>query len=277
VVEPGGDARFSVAIRTVTVDRERRVARYGTGGGIVWDSDADGEYEECRTKALILTTAHPRFDLLETILWRPRRGFYLLDRHLERLRTSAAFLARPFDSTRVVTALEEAARGFGAERWRVRLTVDPNGRPQVDAELFPRADRQTWTVDLDDRPVASDDPLLFHKTSHRVRYEQAMRRRPDVDEVLLFNERGELTESCRANLVVRVGKRFLTPPRESGLLAGTFRAELLARGRLEERILHASDLATADSVLLVNALRGFIRVQLTGRAALEAVKTRRSA
>lgn len=297
VVEPGGDARFSVAIRTVTVDRARRTARYGTGGGIVWDSDAEREYEECRTKALILTASRPQFDLLETLVWRPRRGFLLLDRHLERLRASAAFFGRPCDTARVIAALEQAIREHvgpdldadrprpgrpeagqhGPGRWRVRLIVAPNGRPSVTAVPFPCAGRETWSVALDDRPVASDDPFLFHKTTHRPRYEQAQARRPDVDEVLLFNEHGELTESCRANLVLRFGDRFVTPPQRCGLLAGTYRAELLARGRLEERILHTSDLARADAVLLVNAVRGFVRARLIAEAATKAAKTGRSA
>ncbi len=291
VVEPGGDARFSVAIRTVTVDRSRRSARYGTGGGIVWDSDAAREYEECRTKALILTASRPDFDLLETLLWRPRRGYLLLDRHLERLRTSAAFFGRPFDEARVVASLLEAAKRFSADevtarrqgagprtsRQRVRLTVAANGRPTVTAVAFPCTGREVWSLALDDRPVASDDPFLFHKTTHRPRYEEAIARHPDADEVLLFNERGELTETCRANVVLRFGDRFLTPPQRCGLLAGTYRAELLARGRLEERVLHARDLVQADAILLINAVRGFIRADLTAEAARKAAMTDRSA
>jgi para-aminobenzoate synthetase / 4-amino-4-deoxychorismate lyase len=51
---PGRQARFSVAIRTVTIDRAAGQAEYGVGGGIVWDSTAEGEYAECCTKAAIL-------------------------------------------------------------------------------------------------------------------------------------------------------------------------------------------------------------------------------
>lgn len=54
VVEPDRSARFSVAIRTVLVDKSRARAEYGVGGGIVWDSNADEEYEECAAKTKIL-------------------------------------------------------------------------------------------------------------------------------------------------------------------------------------------------------------------------------
>ena len=47
---PGRDAQFNVAIRTVHLDRTTGQAEYGTGGGIIWDSTAGDEYEECLTK-----------------------------------------------------------------------------------------------------------------------------------------------------------------------------------------------------------------------------------
>lgn len=280
VLQPGGDARFSVAIRTVTVDRQQRTARFGTGGGIVWDSDADPEYQECRTKALILTTPQPTFGLLETLLWRPAGGYLLLERHLDRLRASAERLARPLDTAAIMQALERAAQRFGRARQRVRLTVDHQGRPRVEAWPLGAVSRARWRVDLDDRPVSSHDLFLFHKTTWRLRYNQALARRRDLDDVLLFNQRGELTESCRANLVLRFGQRFVTPPVACGLIAGTCRAALLDRGRLEEAVLKPTDLARADSVYLINALRGIVEVILTGRAATnlpEAESVRQSA
>ncbi|NUQ01753.1 MAG: aminodeoxychorismate synthase component I, partial [Armatimonadetes bacterium] len=51
--------QFNVAIRTVQVDRRRGLAEYGVGGGVVWDSTAAGEYEEWRTKAMVLTARQP--------------------------------------------------------------------------------------------------------------------------------------------------------------------------------------------------------------------------
>ena len=50
------EARFNVAIRTVSIDRTAGQAEYGVGGGIVWDSATALEYAECRVKAALLTT-----------------------------------------------------------------------------------------------------------------------------------------------------------------------------------------------------------------------------
>ena len=51
---PGRQAQFNVAIRTALVDREAGQARYHIGSGIVWDSDAAAEWQECLLKARIL-------------------------------------------------------------------------------------------------------------------------------------------------------------------------------------------------------------------------------
>ena len=77
--------------------------------------------------------------------------------------------------------------------------------------------------------------------------------------MVLWNERGELTETTRANLVFKVDGEWLTPALPCGLLAGTYRAELLARGRVREAVLPLETFERAEKVFLVNSLRGWIR------------------
>src|SRR5690606_8775681 len=48
--DPNGPMRFSVAIRTLTLFNDGR-AVFNVGGGIVFDSKAEAEYEECLLKA----------------------------------------------------------------------------------------------------------------------------------------------------------------------------------------------------------------------------------
>ncbi|WP_454746884.1 aminodeoxychorismate synthase component I [Ciceribacter selenitireducens] len=48
--DPSGPMRFSVAIRTLTLFKDHR-AVFNVGGGIVFDSKAEAEYEECLLKA----------------------------------------------------------------------------------------------------------------------------------------------------------------------------------------------------------------------------------
>ncbi len=60
-IAPGGRTQFNVAIRTVAIDLEKNAAEYGVGGGIVWDSKATEEYDECQAKAAVLFQKHSEF------------------------------------------------------------------------------------------------------------------------------------------------------------------------------------------------------------------------
>jgi para-aminobenzoate synthetase / 4-amino-4-deoxychorismate lyase len=115
----------------------------------------------------------------------------------------------------------------------------------------------------DDDPVDSADPMLYHKTTERSGYERRLAAHPGADDVLLVNERGELTESTIANLVLRVDGELWTPPLGSGLLPGVLRSELLRAGTVRERTLRASDLARAEEVWLVGSVRGWRRAEPT--------------
>jgi para-aminobenzoate synthetase/4-amino-4-deoxychorismate lyase len=78
-------------------------------------------------------------------------------------------------------------------------------------------------------------PFLFHKTTHRSFYEEPLQERSGCDDLIFFHERGEMTESSIANVVIVHGARKLTPPRTAGLLAGRFSDELLATGAICEK------------------------------------------
>lgn len=53
-ISPSGDMRFSVSIRTITLFEDGD-AIFNVGGGIVFDSTADAEYDECLLKAKFAT------------------------------------------------------------------------------------------------------------------------------------------------------------------------------------------------------------------------------
>ena len=115
------------------------------------------------------------------------------------------------------------------------------------------------TIMLARDPVDSQDVFLFHKTTHRSVYEQAKADFPDADEVILWNERGEVTEGCISNIVIRRGDKLITPPVDCGLLAGTFRDHLLKTGEVEVGIISVEALKTADEVFLINSVRRWRR------------------
>jgi para-aminobenzoate synthetase/4-amino-4-deoxychorismate lyase len=257
---PEGRAQFNVAIRTVVVDRVSGQAEYGVGGGIVWDSSAEAEYEECRVKARVLTARWPAFRLLETILWRPDGGYYLLERHLRRLMDSAAYFGFDVEVARVHAAL--AGGATGDEPQRVRLLVDEGGG--IEVQVASVGDEGPARVGLAAAPVASDDVFLYHKTTHREVYKAARAGRPDCDDVILWNERGEITEATTANVVARLDGALLTPPVDSGLLAGTLRAELVDRRTIGERVITREELAEAEEVFLINSVRGWRQAVVDG-------------
>ena len=257
---PDRRAQFNVAIRTVLFDRRQGTAEYGVGGGIVWDSSASAEAAECRTKARVLTQTTPEFRLLETLLWTPDAGYALLHRHLERLAGSAEYFGFALDLSALRQRLAETARAFPAGPQRVRLLLEASGQVAVEAApLLPLA--QPWRVCLAREPVRRDDCFLYHKTTHRRAYQEALAGRPGFADVLLWNERGEVTESCLANLVVERDGEWLTPPLRCGLLPGTQRAELLATAQVREAVVRVTDLPRCTRLRLANSVRGLWDVE----------------
>lgn len=261
---PGGFAQFNVAIRTAVVDRLAGRAVYGVGSGIVWDSDASGEYAECLLKAQVLTAPPPTFDLLETLRWTPQEGYFLLERHLRRLADSALYFGVPLDLAEVRRALAAAVQG-ALGPLRVRLLVDRRGCPRVETAPLPLVSAEPVRLGLAPQPVDPNDAFLYHKTTRRDVYDAARRSRPDGDDVLLWNPRGEVTESTVANVAVRLEGRLFTPPVTCGLLPGTLRAELLACGRLTERVITLEDLQRCQGVYLFNSVRGWRRAVIGDR------------
>ncbi len=258
-VGPGRRAVFNVGIRTLWIDRRRDAALYGSGCGIVWDSDPAREWREALDKTLVLAHPRPTFDLLETLLWRPERGFHLLRAHLARLRASAEYFDRPYDAGAIRAALDTAVIGATSPR-RVRLTLDASGRAAATAEPL-RAGPRVWTVGLARTPVSSGNVVLYHKTTWRAVYERARRECRNCDDAILVNERGEVTESTIANVVVRLHGELLTPAAHCGLLRGTMREALLARGRVREAVLRPADLRRAEELWLINSVRGWMRAR----------------
>lgn len=255
---PGRQAEFNVAIRTVTVDRERGTARYSTGGGITWGSDPAGEYEECQAKAAVLTASRPDFDLLET-LRHDEDGYALLDRHIARLAASADYFDYAFDNAAVRAALKEAAVLWDAAPRRVRLLAGKEGSIRIEDALLPAS--RSWRMALASTPIDSGDVFLYHKTTHRQVYGEARANRPDCDDVLLWNERGEVTEATMGNFAADFGGGLVTPPLHCGLLAGTQRASWIESGRVHEAVIQVTDLARAKRMGILNSVRGWIDVE----------------
>jgi para-aminobenzoate synthetase/4-amino-4-deoxychorismate lyase len=264
-IAPGRRARFNVAIRTVLVDKARRQAEYGVGGGVVWDSTPQGEYDECLLKARILSTARPEFSLLETLLWRPEDGYFCLHEHLRRLRESAEYFAFPHCDETVAEELAALALGLPAAPHKIRLLLARNGKLSCAAEPIRDGDfPDPVKLELATGPIDAADPFLYHKTTHRAVYAAAQADCREGDDVLLYNQLGQVTETALGNIVVRFGKDLWTPPVSCGLLAGTYRAHLLAEGKIRERVVPLEMLAECDELIFINSVRLWRKARLVG-------------
>jgi para-aminobenzoate synthetase/4-amino-4-deoxychorismate lyase len=193
------------------------------------------------------------FELLETLRWTADEGFFLLDRHLQRLSDSARYFDYNCSLERVMDALAHAVTG-SARPLRVRLLVNRNGDPRVEHAPLEAAPGPL-RVGLAARPIDPTDPFLFHKTTNRGHLERE--RLPSYDETVLWNPSREITEGVIANLVVDLGGRRVTPPVACGLLPGTMRAELLARGEIAEARISVEEFLQAPRVWLINSVRGW--------------------
>ena len=247
VLRPGGDCVFNVAIRTVVIDKETGVATFGVGGGVTIDSTAAGEYEECLVKSRFLSQKAVEFELFESMLLEDGENF-LLERHLERLRKSAAFFGVVF-TDELYADLERIVAEYPIGRWKIKATLSAKSL-SIDVTSAPTPKKML--VALATEPVNSSDRFLFHKTTNR----------DYRDDIIFYNERNEVTESGTANVVVRIDDELFTPPVSCGLLAGTFRDHLLAEGTIKERVITVEELKNANEIYLINSVRKWMKAEL---------------
>ncbi|WP_246559411.1 aminodeoxychorismate synthase component I [Citrifermentans pelophilum] len=253
---PGGEATFSVAIRTLLLDRQTDTATMGVGSGITWDAEPLAEYAECLTKGKFLTSA-PAPGLIESL--RLENGCYhRLERHLARMAWSAGRLGHPFMAATARDLLLAHAAVVSGTR-KVRLLLSSHGELSVASQQLEDNDSRPLRLAIAEEAVDPADPLLYLKTDRRERFERARQQRPDVDELLFCNLRGELTEGTYHSLVLRFGDRLVTPPLSAGLLPGTLREELLEQGKISEQTIIVEDLHAADDIWLINSVRGWRR------------------
>ncbi|MBU0484925.1 MAG: aminodeoxychorismate synthase component I [Proteobacteria bacterium] len=288
-LSPEGDAVFNVPIRTVVLDGGH--GEMGLGSGIVYDSDPEKEWEECKLKGRFLTNPSPVFQLIETLLWLPQAGYWLFDYHLDRLLASAQYFGYPVERHQVIERLAQmssevsALSEIGQTGYRVRLLLHKDGQLEVTATAcLPPLVKCLPTIDdgpVDDLPrivlsnqrTDSSSLFLYHKTTCRQLFdrqrEQAVQ--DGFVEVVFCNEKGEVTEGSITNIFARKGDVLYTPPLTSGLLAGVFRQYLLAgcpgsagndeeKIKVKESVLTIDDLKNADALYVGNSVRGLVRV-----------------
>jgi para-aminobenzoate synthetase/4-amino-4-deoxychorismate lyase len=217
---------------------------------VVIDSTAEREYEECLVKSRFLRVAPVEFQLFESILLEDGE-YFLLDRHVQRLRDSAEYFGFSFREARIRADLERIAADRPLGAWKVRLMLWKDGRVETDVSVVGPVEARR--VALATEAVDSSDRFLFHKTTQRAQ----------AEDTIFWNERGEITESNIANVVVSIDGELCTPAVECGLLAGTFRNQLLAEGKIKERVITIDELQEAKEFFLINSVRKWMKVSWT--------------
>jgi para-aminobenzoate synthetase / 4-amino-4-deoxychorismate lyase len=257
-----GESVFSVAIRTVLIDHVTGEAELGIGSGITWDAQCAAEYAESFAKSRFLDVDPTPFALIESLRREGKGGYFLLERHLQRLAASAEYFAFPCDRAALRASLQQLDAGLSGAH-KVRLLLAADGAVTLSIEPLPSARRcAPRKMILSPQRVQRDDPFLFHKTTRRDLYDAERARYPQADEVLFCNEAGEVTEGSIHNLVLRQVGRLLTPALACGLLPGTLRGELVEQGILTEAVVTVRELREAEGLWLINSVRGWRRAIL---------------
>ena len=145
-----------------------------------------------------------------------------------------------FEGPAITRDFDVVAFTIDVVRWpqSVKLSLVPNGRHA--ANEFSGTKYISWAENL-------------------TRYERAHEQ--GLDEVILLNERGEISECTSANVfVVDAGGRVWTPPLSSGCLAGVTRAVLLEELQdldiaIGEKTLFPGDLKSAREIFITSTTR----------------------
>ena len=260
---------FNVPIRTVVLKDGR--GEMGIGSGIIHDSDPEGEWQESLLKGNFLTRPTPEFQLIETMLWQPSSGYWLLDEHLQRLTDSASYFQFYFDVQEISQTLTATASTLTKSQ-RVRLLLYRDGQLDITTTelpdhmgsdpLKPLVSTPLPVVSFARQPINLDSRYLFHKTTMRKTYDDARKLAAEQQlfEILFTNNKDEVTEGSISNIFIEKDGIIFTPPLQCGLINGTFRRFLLDHGAVQESVLSRLDIASADAVYVGNSIRGLVQV-----------------
>lgn len=205
------------------------------------------------------------YELSESLLWTVEEGFFIMDYHMRRIMNAGKRCGVDVHPWRAQHVLHNCVSMAGGKRLKVRLRIAASGLYRADAKEIPLTPEYPAKVCWTRQPIDSSSPYLFYKTTNRDVYDGNLAANPDMDDVFLYNERGEVTESCWANIVIEKDGRRLTPDVRCGLLGGTFRQSLLDAGEIEEAVLTREDVEKAERVFLVNSVRKWRPAKLQPR------------
>jgi len=255
---------FNVAIRTVVINKKTGKGEIGIGGGIVWDSDAQKEYDEALLKSRFLTSPAGYFKIFETMLVKKNQVIFI-NEHIERLKNAASFFLFKFDEEKIISEILINIESIdGRKDYRYRLSLTKWGELIHQVNEYKKFDSEVKVI-ISSVQVNSQSQYLYFKTTNRQLYESEYARYLLMGffDVLFFNEKGELTEGAITNIFVKIGEEIFTPPSKCGLLTGIYRNYYIdTHSNIQRKIISLEDLYNADEIILTNSLRSEIKVDV---------------
>lgn len=260
---PNGEFRLNVAIRTLLF--EGKSIEIGLGGGITYESKLDDEWNEAMLKSTFATGKDQDFDIFETLLWTRAKGFLLKGKHIERISKSCKYFGRTCNVNRLKLRLAEVNKSLLVDIKTdcacVKIAIDSNSEIKIliSPPRLPNWSGEDLRVLISHSRTNSDDIFLRHKTTRRKLYDECLRnaRKMGFHEVIFFNQNGELTEGSISNIFLLSNGQWHTPHLDCGLLAGTWRANMVHKLKAKESKIFLKDLLRAEKVILGNSVRGF--------------------
>jgi anthranilate/para-aminobenzoate synthase component I/branched-subunit amino acid aminotransferase/4-amino-4-deoxychorismate lyase len=269
---PVAGLELNVAIRTLELRGER--IWMGAGGGIVADSVAEKELEECFVKARPViaaagarlieeprTTRVPPVPALTGAADRPDPALGVFETVLVRGGVPVdlrAHLARLERSVRALYGIDlpddvgerALAAAAAAPLQRVRIVALPSGI-EVGSELLAAEPGPEPAVLA---PAILPGGLGAHKWRDRRLLDELTKRLDAVP--LIVDLDGDVLEAAYANVFIVEGAHLVTPPLDGRQLPGTVRARVLALHPAREERLTLDRVAAADELLLASSIRG---------------------
>ncbi|MED7818869.1 MULTISPECIES: aminodeoxychorismate synthase component I [unclassified Francisella] len=263
---PNNDMCFNVAIRTI--QKYQNNLQIGVGGGITVYSDAESEWHEMDTKIRFIKSIYkPSFSLIESLYYCD--GFKYLDLHLERLEKSAKRFFFDIDIEDIKKQLEIYCKKLNKNKeYKVRLEYNYDRSIIIEHSHIDTSFIGPVKLIVCPEKINSKNKLFQYKTTHdstRGFYTQMHNKyiaTKKNSELIFLNENDYITETRFHNLVIEKDKQFYTPKQDDGVLDGVARKSMIIEKNLKPKSLTIDDLKSADSIYLLNSVRGLIPAYL---------------
>lgn len=267
-ITPDNDFTFNVPIRTIEFQTHSNNGQLGIGGGIIHESKASDEWQECLLKAKFLTGINEELCLIEACRYHHIDGTVdHLNEHLHRLKMSAKTFGISCDTGDIREKINQYLHSKTSKYdLKIRLTLNAKGVTTLSSEEITSNTLVTAKVAIADQGIIAESIFRQHKTNRRTLYNKLYKHYEKLGfyDVVFLNQYGRIAEASRHNVIIEREGKFYTPALSDGALPGIFRQSLFNSKiqDIEEAPLTLSDLMNADKVLLCNSVRGLVEVDI---------------